>query len=160
MASKFVVRKATRQDLPEVILLCKKLASWEGKMLDKKPDLEGVKIRVTHDILFDESSAYFIAIIKEKTVGVIKIKDKENGFAKISEAYVSPNFRNLGIMTNLFNAAALWARERGVKSLYLTVVLGNTVAETFWKRLGFFYEKKCGANLTRFGRTINGLIVI
>lgn len=58
----------------------------------------------------------------------------------ISEVYVRPEQRRHKVGHALVNAALQWFDRGKVGSVELHVLLGNEVAQTFWKEMGFVPE--------------------
>ncbi len=153
----FCVRIASQPDISHVSDLCIKLAVYEARLVNQHVDEEEIRKRVSQEILFDIHSAYFVAEMNGRIVGVVKVCEKENWLARISEAYVEVAHRNKGIMTALFKKALEWARSRGMKGLYLTVVKGNYEAYNFWKSIGFEFERYVGEHLIKMSKAIDSL---
>ena len=152
---KYTVRQATALDIDQIISLCIKLAEFEGKLIRKVPSRSEITARVLDEVLHDSSCAYFVAEDGPKIIGIVKVAHKESGAAKISEAYVLEEYRNKGIMHALFERAVGWAVSRGLKFIYLTVVVGNDYAFNFWKKMGFEFESYATEKLIKMSRTLN-----
>ena len=131
-----IYRKATPEDLDEVVDLCLSLARYEASLMGREVDPESVRRRISHDLLHGKDLVYFVAEFEGRIVSVLKVS-LEEGRGKVSEAYTLPEHRNKGIMTRLFERALSWLSEKGVWEVYLTVVIGNTPAKLFWASKGF-----------------------
>lgn len=158
MLSSFSVREARKSDAEQIIKLCIALAEHEGKLINRRPNRHEISARVLHDLMQHTDSCYFVAVSGSEIVGIIKITDKQNGMARISESYVDKEFRKEGVMTSLFARVLGWAAERKIKSLFLTVVKRNESALNFWKSLGFEFDQSIGQNLIQLHRSVNHLI--
>jgi ribosomal-protein-alanine N-acetyltransferase len=55
----------------------------------------------------------------------------------INNVAVRPNYRRVGIGTELINAALRWARDRESKLAVLEVRAGNSAAQALYERCGF-----------------------
>jgi ribosomal protein S18 acetylase RimI-like enzyme len=60
--------------------------------------------------------------------------------ARITHVFVAPEARGVGVGSRLVAAALDWLRERGVGSVDLQVLVGNTEAIAFWRSLGWELE--------------------
>ena len=95
------------------------------------------------------SAAQFIAETASTWVGTVTIlipdsdvpdyfgRLRPEGTALAVAVYVSPAYRGRGILDQLFEAAAQWARDRDCRELVLDVHLDNARAQAAYARLGF-----------------------
>lgn len=58
-------------------------------------------------------------------------------YGYIASAYVAPSHRRRGVLKRLVDAAATWARARGLTELRVHATPENAVASTAWEKLGF-----------------------
>ncbi|MGB9635048.1 MAG: GNAT family N-acetyltransferase [Candidatus Micrarchaeia archaeon] len=152
------IRIGTPNDIKGILELCVQLAEYECALINKVPNREEISERVEKDLVYGKDNAYFVAEDGSNIIAVIKVSDRGNGIARISEAYTKPEYRNSGIMTTLFNRAMSWAAERGLNKVYLTIVKKNAVAHKFWKSLGFWDEEYIGDNIIKMYRDIEKVI--
>ena len=61
----------------------------------------------------------------------------DNGYVGIFDIYVNESFRGNNYSKAVMNKILVTAKQLGAKSAYLQVVVGNTVAENLYTRLGF-----------------------
>lgn len=61
----------------------------------------------------------------------------ERGYVGIFDIVVAPQYRGFGHGREIMDGILRVAWEKGVKSAYLSVVVGNTVAENLYQKLGF-----------------------
>ncbi len=61
----------------------------------------------------------------------------DNGYVGIFDIYVNESFRGNNYGKAVMNKILVTAKQLGAKSAYLQVVVGNTVAENLYTRLGF-----------------------
>ena len=61
----------------------------------------------------------------------------EDGAAWLAAVYVAPAYRGQGLLAELADRCAAWARERGMSVLRLEVHEDNARAQTAYRRLGF-----------------------
>ncbi len=65
------------------------------------------------------------------------VREELRPFAQITELFVREEFRRLGIAAALIAEAERLARARGMQRLMIGVLVGNTLAEPLYRRLGF-----------------------
>ena len=68
-------------------------------------------------------------------------------WAEITELYVRPSFRRMGVGRALVRAAVEYSRIRGCTDIHLLVDPSNAVAHSFYEDLGFrrdSWEMRCG----------------
>lgn len=92
------------------------------------------------------ASALFVAEQLESIVGFLRVRDVETPggaallprrYGLIDELYVEPAARGAGVAHALLLAAEVWARDRGVTALEVTVWDFNNEAQQFYEREGF-----------------------
>lgn len=141
------IRKATLKDFDKVLEI-----KLESKVEERKynPSLEPVnkvianyKEYLTND-LKSEWRAVFIAIEKDKVIGIITAKiyrtlivagDERRGY--ISNLFVSPEFRRKGTGSKLFDEAIEWLKSKGAKGLTLEIHSLNKDKVKFYHKKGF-----------------------
>lgn len=153
------IRRASDFDKEQIVQLCIKLAEYESSMINRSPDKENIRARVTHDLIYNTDCAYFVAVLEHDIIGTLKISENSKGIAKVSQSYVVEKYRCMGIMTSLFSKALEWARERGINRIYLTVVSKNTRALDFWSRFGFRVDRTKGRNLIQMSMDVEPSII-
>lgn len=58
----------------------------------------------------------------------------------ISEFYIKPDYRNLGLGQSLFESSLAWFKSKHLFSIELNSVFHNEIAEKFWSSKGFKKE--------------------
>ena len=76
--------------------------------------------------------AYLAGGIKKNTPAYIEEK-----IGYLSDGYVEPHFRKLGIMKDLTKRFIRWLKSKKIKSIYLEAHHKNTQGLNAWKKLGF-----------------------
>lgn len=103
----------------------------------------------------EKNNVIYVAKIENKIVGYIycKIDSVENGptlelEALIDGLYVDKNYRKQGIATALMNTVKEWAKENGVKYLFLNVLEENKNAISLYYKNNFKnFERKLKLDL-------------
>lgn len=98
----------------------------------------------------EKNNVLYVAKVENKIVGYIycKIDSIENGptiklEALIDGLYVDKNYRKQGIATELMNNVKEWAKEKGVKYLFLNVLEENKNAMSLYYKNNFKnFERK------------------
>ena len=92
----------------------------------------------------ENTNAIFIAKNNEKIIGYVyvQITSVDDGPMKNKEAlidglYIEEDYRAQGISKILMNKAEEWAKENGVKYLYVNVLEENSRAVNLYKKLNF-----------------------
>jgi GNAT superfamily N-acetyltransferase len=112
-------------------------AQWAD--LDARPEPIA---RSFQDELDREDTAAFIGMIDGAPVGYAVVRlakrlPQAGGLhAKVTDMYVDPGAREVGIGEELINAVLAWARERGAKSAEVRVVPGHRAAKNFCEENG------------------------
>jgi GNAT superfamily N-acetyltransferase len=106
---------------------------------DARPD------SVVREWIEDANADYLVAE-DDRIVGFISIRKgshprypmfREHSFAMIEDAVVEQSVRGQGVGTQLFNAAIMWARERGLGFVQTRVWSANARTREFYLRQGF-----------------------
>lgn len=98
---------------------------------------------------FDNISLHLVAINKKRVVGYSRMTDSD-GFGKITNVVVNPEYANMGIGFQMMKKHIYTARDNNMKSLCLNARL-DTVE--FYKKVGFcckngaFLSEKSGLML-------------
>lgn len=140
------IRKATVNDLEEILKLNKALFDYEEKF-NSEYNLEWTysekgqayfKKRIARD-----SSIVLVAEVKTKIVGYLLIFvdshsiRKINPIAEIENMFISEEYRAHGVGTELMREAIKQVREKGAKNLEVEVEAQNSGAINFYKSNGF-----------------------
>lgn len=100
------------------------------------PEQWQARLRVSKNI-FD--SVAYSAIVDHSSIGLVSCVVHASGdeSAHLYQMWVSPGFRNGGVGTALLEHAKLWANDRGVRSLLLSVTKSNSEAISLYRAAGF-----------------------
>lgn len=132
-----------KNDALECNKLLEKLIQSESKF-NNNIDQE-FKVNNWFENFYNENTnAIFIAKNNEKIIGYVyvQITSVDDGPMKNKEAlidglYIEEDYRTQGISKILMNKAEEWAKENGVKYLYVNVLEGNSRAVNLYKKLNF-----------------------
>ena len=145
---KMKIRQATIDDVPAIQRLNRELDKHHADLLpgifrplseDARPD------SVVGDWIKNADADYLVAE-ENGIVGFINIRRashprypmfKAHEFAMIEDAVVEQSVRGRGIGTQLFNAAIVWARERGLEYVQTMVWSANRRTREFYLDQGF-----------------------
>lgn len=94
------------------------------------------------DLLNNNDAICLIAEIEGKAVGYIAASPKEisyrnSKYIEIENMGVNPNYRSLGIGSQLMDQCLKSAEERGYQKVYVNAYSQNSMAIEFYKRKGF-----------------------
>jgi GNAT superfamily N-acetyltransferase len=78
----------------------------------------------------------FGVFLEYQLVGVLQIFNLEIDTDFLGLLLIDPDHRQAGLGTRVFETYKIWAKDRGVKQIFLTIPLENTVFR-FWFHLGF-----------------------
>lgn len=73
----------------------------------------------------------FVEIVKQAPVFVNKY------YGYISDMYTRPDYRRQGLGELMYNAAIKWFKMKGMKHIELGIAAQNTIADSFWRKMGF-----------------------
>lgn len=141
-----VIRKAEQKDAAAVIALMKQLID-EHAALDEyyKPyaKYRGLKGYIA-DAIKNSEQLLLIAEVENKIVGYVLAAVEEAPFYSserfigiIADATVEKTIRRQGMLTQLFQEALNWFKQKGVSYIELSVDARNTAAIAAWRKLGF-----------------------
>lgn len=106
-------------------------------------DAEEVARRLAEEYVKRSDLVVFVADFEGRVVGYVKGEVRETPMLNVkrlgvlSELYVLPTHRNMGIATKLIEEAASHLSGRGVWYLAVEFPTINYVAERFYRRMGF-----------------------
>jgi GNAT superfamily N-acetyltransferase len=99
----------------------------------------GVIFNLLQSVGFQPRSTRLVAYhCKDKiAVGFLCLKENTDAFYSIEKVFVNPNYRNLGIASQLLNFAIHLARRKGARKISLIVYPSRTTAINLYKKFGF-----------------------
>jgi ribosomal protein S18 acetylase RimI-like enzyme len=92
-----------------------------------------------------DKSAFLLAVVENEIKGFSLIFEKATAninllvpcrFAYIQDVVVSEKYRNRGVGSRLMEESKVWAKERGLEYLRLSVIPNNKAAQRFYSRHG------------------------
>ena len=129
----FLVRPATEDDrLPMALVFAGVAEERDGIATEPPVDVEA---RATAWQL----DGTFVAVAGTEVVGSIHLDASRHGFAEIGMA-IAGEWRGRGVGSALMAAGIVWARERGLHKLSLSVFPHNDAGIALYRKFGFVEE--------------------
>jgi N-acetylglutamate synthase-like GNAT family acetyltransferase len=102
--------------------------------LEGQPDLLMVKDFYQHD-----AGNFWVATDQDKVIGTIALIDAGQGLGALRKMFVNSAYRGseYGVATRLLETLLIWAREHGLKEVYLGTVDALRRAHRFYEKSGF-----------------------
>lgn len=122
---------AETQYIPQILEFHKELNNYYLSIGEKYLVSDKTQKDITRKI-----NDYCLALCDREVVGVICATTR-NDVVTLSQFFVNPKYRQLGVGTKLFNFALAQAKKNGAKSARLVVKNGNTRAIDMYSRWGF-----------------------
>ena len=138
----FIIRNATKNDMPQVLALIEELAIFE-----KEPKAVEISIEDLQKAGYEEHPKFhcFVAELNTKIEGIALVYNRfstwKGSVLHLEDLVVSQNMRGTGLGTALLDEVIKYGHQLGVKRISWEVLDWNEPAITF-------YEKK-GANVKR-----------
>ncbi len=134
MKSNIRIRKATPEDNAEVVALAFEIMRSVGIEPDPESiDLALAQVGNTHKTL----SIDFIAIDRDRPIGVIILKRISSTVGEVTGFYVHPDYQGQGIGRRMLNSALSAATETGYEQIILTTNKNLTAAIKLYESLGW-----------------------
>jgi GNAT superfamily N-acetyltransferase len=140
---RFIIRKGSKKDVPDVLKLVKELAAYE-----KAPD----EVVLTGEQLEEDAfgnapvCSFFVAQEGEKIVGMalyyIKYSTWKGKCVFLEDIIVTESYRKCGIGKLLFDEVVRVAKGMKVKRLEWQVLEWNTPAIRFYEKLNSHFDKE------------------
>lgn len=117
------------------------LADLEARASDYSLFMTGVEpqaddVRALFEKYHYDQVFVFGVFLEHELVGVLQIFNLEIQTDFLGLMLIDPDHRQAGLGSGVFETYKTWAKDRGVKQIFLTVPLENTVFR-FWFHLGF-----------------------
>ena len=117
------------------------LADLEARASDYSLFMTGVApqaddVRALFETYHYDQAFVFGVFLEHVLVGVLQVFNLEIQTDFLGLLLIDPAHRQAGLGTQVFETYKIWAKDRGVKQIFLTVPLENTVFR-FWFHLGF-----------------------
>lgn len=111
----------------------------------------------TRESVETDEVGYFVAERDETVVGYLNGgPSQQEGVAVLGSIYVEPDYWGEGTGTALLRAFEEFCRRRGIETIKLKVIAGNTVGISFYRKHG--YEERDRRENDLFGETVSELI--
>ncbi|MEG0164471.1 GNAT family N-acetyltransferase [Anaerorhabdus sp.] len=108
-----------------------------------------------------KKSVIYIAELDEDILGFIRLQNKERleenktiRYIKLSDLFVAPMFRKIGVASSLINQAYMFARENHSTEIVLNVYETNTKAKDFYVKQDFKFHETLTLNRVRMIREL------
>ncbi|MFV0550385.1 MAG: GNAT family N-acetyltransferase [Anaerorhabdus sp.] len=108
-----------------------------------------------------KKSVIYIAESDGDILGFIRLQNKERlkenktiRYIKLSDLFVAPMFRKMGVASCLINQAYIFARENHSTEIVLNVYETNTKAKDFYVKQDFKFHKTLTLNRVRMIREL------
>lgn len=139
------IRRARAEDLPAALELYRELERFQQawRVFEPRSDLAGEAEARYRAALDDPAQLHLVAERDARLVGMgvaritVPSSMSDERAAEVSNVYVLPDARGLGVGRALVTGLARWARERGARRLVLKTYSQNEDALRFWEAVGF-----------------------
>lgn len=122
-----IIRRATIHDLEEILAVEK--AGFTSEAFTR---------RQLRYLLTRARGIVLAAVSDNRTVGYLSLlTSARHGQARIYSLAVMPRCRGQGLAEGLVDAALAFAREKGLKAVFLEVEAGNLAALSLYRKKGF-----------------------
>lgn len=146
MHARYSIRSATIADIDAIVGLWEHLNAIQRPVRIFKPvaDEQAQARAEIRESLEHPNTCTFLAHAEATPVATVAVEVHAKGgmnddtIATISRLVVHPDYRMVGLATDLIARAERFARERGASHLSAWVYTGNTDAARFWRARGFF----------------------
>jgi diamine N-acetyltransferase len=141
------IRRATSDDIPEILPLWRELMDMHAEMEPMFRPVEGAeeKFRVfISSTLANENFCVWVAEVEGAIAGyvIVSMSMTPEVFVirrrlYIQDMVVALPFRRMGIARALMNEVLHFAQEKGIEKMDLLVAVRNEAANRFWESVGF-----------------------
>jgi ribosomal protein S18 acetylase RimI-like enzyme len=139
------IRQARAADLPAALELYRELDRFQQawRVFEPRADLAGEAEARYRAALGDPAQLHLVAERDDRLVGMgmarvtVPSSMSDERAAEVSNVYVLPEARGLGVGRALVVGLARWAREQGAPRLVLKTYSQNEEALRFWETVGF-----------------------
>ncbi|KUF89857.1 N-acetylaspartate synthetase [Phytophthora nicotianae] len=84
---------------------------------------------------------FLVAVVKKdgssKIAGIIGLLRESEDVGQIRRVYVDPNFQRMSIGRKMIAELEIWAKQNGIKHIFLTTNANKEKAKTFYSALGY-----------------------
>jgi GNAT superfamily N-acetyltransferase len=130
----YTIRRLGLDDLEVLANLESRASDYSVFMTGIAPQIEDVRaLFETHH--YDQIFVFGV-FLEHQLVGVLQVFNLEIHTDVLGLLLIDPAHRQTGLGTRVFETYRNWAANRGVKQIFLTIPLENTVFR-FWFHLGF-----------------------
>lgn len=139
-----VIRKATREDIPELLMMCSEFykESHFQEILEVDFDPKGVALFIK--AILDSDGTQSVILVDDSYRGMVGgligplVMSPTQRIATEAMWWVAPEFRGTRVAFELFRAYVSWARECGVAAISMVALehLDGSRVGKFYERLG------------------------
>ena len=127
------IRKATKKDVPKVADMYDQLTQHVHQRKGNEQNLTKlIRTRIRR-----KDSTVYVATASEEIIGTATIILKSKTRAQLCDAYVIPEKRRKGLMKAMEKYIVGELRDKGVKSIELSVKSSNLEGSITWPNLGY-----------------------
>ena len=140
------VRRAREEDLSRIVELISRLKRLNNEfdpLLKPIDNLEEEVEEYVRELLSDSRSLVLVVDVGGKVEGVLTSRIIDRRFyeprlvGQISDIYVMPEYRRLGVGSTLISHAERELKSMGAEIIVAEFPVKNVIAEGFYKKLGF-----------------------
>jgi len=139
------VRPATVDDLDALLALWRELETAQGayRVFPPVADAAGRIATSFREAIASADADVLVAVDGADTLGMALVhiehpsRMSSDRALELSRVVVRPDRRRSRIGELLIEAAAAWARERGIRTLVAAVFIENETSRRFWQAQGF-----------------------
>jgi ribosomal protein S18 acetylase RimI-like enzyme len=145
--SGFAYRLARPDDIPGITAVWSEGMAVHADIDPRFPLVPGAEQKFAaylREVLEDRKAIVFVAEAASHVVGYCLARAAQHPavftkqtYGYINDLFVSASERRKGVGKALFEATAKGLRDRGIRDLEVSLVPGNRMASSFWRKLGF-----------------------
>jgi ribosomal protein S18 acetylase RimI-like enzyme len=144
--------KAKRQHVPAVLELWKDFMDFHAAtdpFYTRRPRGHLAYEKMILNSFGQRSKQLFVAMDGDKVVGYAYVEISKyppvihhTHYGYIGDMYTDPAYRRQGLGKLMYAVVVDWFRKKGVKHMELGAVSSNKVAQSFWRKMGFYERMK------------------
>ena len=141
------IRKATEQDLPQMVELSKDLMDFHATrdpIFTRKPDSERAWETFMRENMAKDKACVFVAEGDDRVIGycLALISNyppvlSAPTYGELMDLMVHEEYRRRGVGERLFSAAKAWYGQQGIRRIEVRVAVTNEISTRFWRKMDF-----------------------